>query len=353
MSSFSLTDHPHRRMNMLTGEWILVSPHRAKRPWQGQVEKTAVEERPSFDPACYLCPGNTRANGEMNPAYATTYVFQNDFSALLPDAPAGTYQPDDLLLAQPERGLCRVICFSPRHDLSLAEMTAAEIRPVVDLWVEQYAEIGALPDINYVLLFENRGAMVGCSNPHPHGQIWANENIPTEPAKEQARQAEHHEHTGRCLLCDYVARELRDETRVVCANEHFVALVPFWAYWPFETLVLPRRHMGAMPAMTDAERDALADIMRRMTARYDNLFETAFPYAMGWHQAPTDGGAHPEWHFHAHFFPPLLRSATVKKFVAGYELFATLQRDITPEQAAERLRALPEVHYRRSPEARA
>lgn len=345
MSEFSITDHPHRRLNILTGEWVLVSPHRAKRPWQGQVEKIAGEARPEHDPSCYLCPRNSRANGVVNPQYSSTYVFQNDFSALLPDAPEGEVNKQNLLVAQSERGLCRVICFSPRHDLSLAQMTVEQIRPVIDLWVEQYQELSAISDINYILIFENKGPVMGCSNPHPHGQIWSNERIPGEPAREDMRQQEYADAHGRCMLCDYVAHEIADGTRVVCKNEHYVAVVPFWAYWPFETLVLPRRHMGAMPSMTDTERDALADIMQRLTVRYDNLFETSFPYSMGWHQAPTDGASYDAWHFHAHFFPPLLRSATVKKFAVGYEMLASPQRDITPEQAAARLAALPEIHY--------
>ena len=347
MDAFRMSDHPHRRFNPLTGEWLLVSPHRAKRPWKGQIEKAPREARPAYDPECYLCPGNLRAQGgQRNPAYTSTFVFDNDFAALLPDAPEGTFQRDGLLQARAERGICRVICFSPRHDLSLAEMPAEAIRPVVELWTAQYQELAARPEIGYVQIFENKGAAMGCSNPHPHGQIWATEHLPEEPAKEQrCQQAYLHDH-GRCLLCDYLALELREGERLVCANEHFVALVPFWAVWPFETLVLPRRHQHTLPALSAEERDALADILRRVTARYDNLFETAFPYSMGWHQAPTDGAAHECWHLHAHFYPPLLRSATVKKFMVGFEMLGNPQRDITAETAAERLRGLPEIHYR-------
>jgi UDPglucose--hexose-1-phosphate uridylyltransferase len=347
MSQFQLPDHSHRRLNPLTGEWLLVSPHRAKRPWLGQVERVPQEQRPAYDPQCYLCPGNARATGgASNPAYPATYVFPNDFAALLPDSPSGACNIADLLVARAERGLCRVICFSPRHDLSLAEMTAEEILPVVETWVEQTVDLAANPEINYVQLFENKGAVMGCSNPHPHGQVWASESIPGEPAKELAQQRAYLHEKGSCLLCDYLEIELRAGERIVCANEHFVALVPFWACWPFEVMVLPRRHAGMLPELAADERRGLADIMQRVTARYDNLFEVAFPYSMGWHQAPTDGEAHDEWHLHAHFFPPLLRSATVKKFMVGFEMLANPQRDITPETAAERLRALSEVHYK-------
>jgi len=346
MSQFQLEDHPHRRLNPLTGEWLLVSPHRAKRPWQGQVERPAQEERPAYDPKCYLCPGNERAGGVMNPPYTSTFVFQNDFAALLTDSPAGEQNTDDLLVARSERGLSRVICFSPRHDLTLAQMTADEILPVVDIWTEQYAEIGALPFINHVQIFENKGAAMGCSNPHPHGQIWASESLPGEPAKELVRQQAYHEEKGCCLLCDYLALEMLAGERIICMNDHFVALVPFWACWPFETMVLPRRHVGAMPELSAEERRSLADILHRVTARYDNLFEVSFPYSMGWHQSPTDNQPHEEWHLHAHFYPPLLRSATVKKFMVGFEMLGNPQRDITPETAAERLRSLSEVHYK-------
>jgi len=346
MPEFQLSDHPHRRLNPLTGEWLLVSPHRAKRPWQGQVEELAREDRPTRDKGCYLCPGSIRAQGVLNPEYSSTYVFDNDFSALLPSTPAGEYHEGELLVARAEQGLCRVICFSPRHDLSLAEMSAKDILPVVNLWAEQYVEIGSQPGISYVLIFENKGPVMGCSNPHPHGQIWASAHLPVEPEKEQQRQRHYLEEHSRCLLCDYLALELRAGERIVSVNEHFVALVPFWACWPFETMVLPRRHLGALPALSGEERLALADIIHGLTARYDNLFKTSFPYSMGWHQAPTDAQAHEEWHLHAHYYPPLLRSATVKKFMVGFEMLGNPQRDITPETAAERLRNESEVHYK-------
>jgi UDPglucose--hexose-1-phosphate uridylyltransferase len=344
----SLFSAPHRRLNPLTGEWLLVSPHRTQRPWQGQVEDAPAEQRPAYDPTCYLCPGNPRAGGFQNPSYTGTFVFENDFAALLPNTPMQAFSravDDDsppLLCAESERGICRVVCFSPRHDLTLSRMDAAALRQVVDTWVGQYTELGALPWVRHVQIFENRGAMMGASNPHPHGQIWANERLPNEPAKELREQRTYTAVRGGCLLCDYLALELRDGRRLVCQNEHFVALVPFWAVWPFETLVLPRVHHGALPDLAPAERDGLADILQRLTRRYDRLFNVSFPYSMGFHQRPTDGDAYPEWHLHAHFFPPLLRSATVRKFMVGYEMLGQPQRDITPESAAERLRSLPD-----------
>lgn len=345
MSEFSLSDHPHRRFNPLTGEWILVSPHRTKRPWQGQRERPVEEKRPVYDPSCYLCPGNTRANGAQNPAYTGTYVFQNDFAALLPDIPVGETRDGDLLVAQAEPGLCRVVCFSPDHSLTLPQMEVADIRRVVDVWTEQYEEIGAMPQINYVQIFENKGQIMGCSNPHPHGQIWSNASLPQEVALEQRAQAEYLRGKGSCLLCDYVALELGRAERIVCQNEHFVALVPFWATWPFETMLLSTRHMASLNDLTEGERDALASLLKRLTTRYDNLFEVSFPYTMGIHQQPTDGADHPEWHLHLHFYPPLLRSASVKKFMVGYEMLGQPQRDLTPESAADRLRELPEVRF--------
>ncbi|MBK9710902.1 MAG: UDP-glucose--hexose-1-phosphate uridylyltransferase [Kouleothrix sp.] len=345
---FNLSSHPHRRYNPLSREWVLVSPHRTQRPWQGQVEQRAPEQRPAYDPACYLCPGNERAGGERNPAYESTFVFTNDYAALLPDTPAGELDRGGLLKAVSERGTCRVVCFSPRHDLTLAEMAVADLAQVVDVWVAQYEELGALPQIGYVQIFENRGAMMGASNPHPHGQIWANEHMPLNLAREQEAQADYFAAHGRTLLADYLAIELDDGARIVDANDHFVALVPFWAVWPFETLAISRRPTGALTDLSAEERAGLADILKRLTTRYDNLFQVSFPYSMGFHQRPTDGAAHPEWHLHAHFYPPLLRSATVRKFMVGFEMLAEPQRDITAETAAERLRELPGEHYRTS-----
>ena len=343
---FDLAQHPHRRYNALNGEWLLVSPHRALRPWQGQQEAPDTETRPAHDPACYLCPGNVRANGAQNPGYTGTFVFDNDFAALRDDVPAGHFNRGGLLRAEAESGVGRVICFSPRHDLTLPEMSPAGIRRVVDVWTDEYRTLGARPDIGYVQIFENKGAVMGCSNPHPHGQIWAQRTVPGEPAKESAQQLAHYQEHGRTLLTDYLAIELAEKTRLVFENEHWVALVPFWAGWPFETLLLPRRAVSGLTQLGEAEKDAFADALRRLTVRYDNLFQTSFPYSAGLHQQPTDGQPHPEWHLHMHFFPPLLRSATVRKFMVGYELLANAQRDITPEWAAERLRGQSEVHYK-------
>ena len=343
---FDPTEHPHRRKNLLTGEWVLVSPHRTKRPWQGQVEKTPSDHRPAYDPKCYLCPGNERAGGKYNPQYTNTFVFENDFAALLPAGPQGDVSQGEFFQARGETGRARVICFSPRHDLTLPEMAVSEIRAVVDVWAEQISELGSLPGINYVQLFENKGEVMGCSNPHPHGQLWANHSIPQEPAKEEVQQRAYYAAKGAPLLVDYLQAEVRAGERIVVENESWVALVPYWAVWPFETMVLPRRHIMQLPDLNNAERTALADLLKRLLTRYDNLFETSFPYSMGWHGQPTDGARHPHWQLHAHFYPPLLRSATVKKFMVGYELLGNPQRDITAEQAALRLREQSEIHYK-------
>jgi UDPglucose--hexose-1-phosphate uridylyltransferase len=335
----------HRRFNPLTGEWVLVSPHRDSRPWQGRIEAAAPAQGRAFEADCYLCPGNLRANGARNPAYKGVYAFDNDFPALTPELRCEAVDEDGLLVARSEAGRCRVLCFSERHDLTLARMETAAIRDVVAAWTRELATLGARDDIGYVQIFENRGETMGASNPHPHGQIWATQSLPNEIAKESRAQADHFARKGSCLLCDYLAVEEKRGERLVCGNDGFVALVPFWAIWPFEMLLLPRRHLGSLAHFGEEDALALADILRRVTTRYDNLFETPFPYSMGFHQAPTDGGDHAGWHFHAHFYPPLLRSAQVRKFMVGFEMLGSPQRDMTPESAAARLRALPERHY--------
>lgn len=369
MSRSHLTQ-PHRRYNPLTDEWILVSPQRAIRPWLGAVEKRPAERLPSYDPKCYLCPGNIRANGAVNPAYTGVFVFDNDFPALVQAEGQTNEEADEqhslatasvLLRAAPESGVCRVICFSPRHDLTLAELPASQIRAVVDAWIAQCEELGARDDIAYIQLFENKGEIMGCSNPHPHGQLWASRSLPTEPAKEQRTQlawlngrhlslvnsqySQSSIVTRSPLLLDYLDIERRDGARVIFENDHFTCLVPYWAVWPFETMILPRRHVRRIVELTPAERDDLASALKRMTTRYDNLFEVSFPYTMGVHQAPYDGEPHDEWQMHLHFYPPLLRSATVRKFMVGYEMLAQPQRDLTAEQAAERLRGLSETCF--------
>lgn len=352
-----LADHPHRRYNPLADEWVLVSPHRTKRPWQGQTEKTAGDGLPAYDPKCYLCPGNERAEGARNPAYAEPYVFPNDFAALLSDVPADKMDDSGLLVAENERGRCEVLCFSPRHDLTLPRMEKSDVEQVVRVWIDRYKELGSMAEVSYVQIFENRGAVMGCSNPHPHGQIWATERVPDLPAREDRAQRARKAKTGSCLLCDYVALELKKGERVIFQNDSFVALVPFWAVWPFEAMILPKRHIASIDSFTAKEIGDFADALKRMGTRYDNLFETSFPYSMGFHQKPTkpaSGAADPAadlrqqaeaWHFHVHYYPPLLRSATVRKFMVGFELLAMPQRDITAEGAADRLRGLSETHY--------
>ncbi len=340
-------DSPHRRLNPLTGEWVLVSPQRATRPWQGQIEKAPLTSLPAYDPTCYLCPGNERAGHIRNPQYQGSFVFDNDFAALRPEANAAAEASNHgLFTALPERGLCRVVCFSPRHDLTLPELELADIEAVLAEWSAQSAGLGSLDFIQYVQVFENKGAIMGCSNPHPHSQIWANERMPNEPAKELGQQLKYFNEHGRPLLADYLGEELKRKERLIASNDHFSAVIPFWAVWPFEVLVIAHENKARLPDLNSAEIASLASLFKSVTSRYDNLFETSFPYSMGFHQAPYDGQAHPEWTLHAHFYPPLLRSASVRKFMVGYELLAMPQRDITPEVAAERLRSLPETYYK-------
>jgi UDPglucose--hexose-1-phosphate uridylyltransferase len=347
-SSRGIHDAPHRRLNPLTGDWVLVTPQRVGRPWLGLVEKMPPENQPAYDPECYLCPGNTRANGIRNPGYTGTFVFDNDFAALRPepleDEPIGG---DSLLASQSERGICRVVCFSPRHDLTLPELDLPAIEQVIATWAEQTADLGARDFIQSVQVFENKGVLMGCSNPHPHSQIWAQSRIPNEVRKELDAQRAYLASHANPMLIDLMTEEQQRQERIVAKNEDFTALVPFWATWPFEVLIVARRAVGRLTDLTPAERSSLARLMQQLTTRYDNLFEISFPYSMGFHQAPIDGQEHPEWVLHAHFYPPLLRSATVRKFMVGYEMLAMPQRDITPEDAAQRLRALTDIHYSR------
>jgi len=329
----------HRRRNPLTGEWVLVSPHRTARPWQGQMETPGAAAR-RYEPSCYLCPGNIRASGSANPHYASTFVFDNDFAALHSAEHSSAGVDSGLLQARGESGICRVISYSPRHDESIGRMALSDIRRIVDCWAHEYQSLGELPHVNAVTIFENRGAMMGASSPHPHGQVWANESIPDVLAREAAGQCRHLERHGTCLLCDYLALELAAGDRLVSLNEQFAVVVPFWAVWPFETLLLPRAHATAIPALDSSARDGLARSLKDLVARYDALFGVEFPYTMGWHQQPSDGARHGHWHLHAHFYPPLLRSATVRKFMVGYEMLAGPQRDLTPEAAAAKLRGL-------------
>jgi len=343
--SFDLKEHSHTRLNILTGDWILVSPHRSKRPWQGKVEDLPKDDRPAYDPACYLCPGNKRADGSINPEYKNSFVFVNDFSALLANTPEGSVNEEGLLVANSESGVCKVICFSPRHDLTLPQMKVDDIEKVIELWQEEFTTIASNPSIKYIQIFENKGEIMGCSNPHPHGQIWSSSSVPLELSKETTQQKKYFDKHHKSLLSAYLELELRKKERIVLENEAFVALVPFWATWPYEIMIVSKRHIQAITQLNEAEKKLFAAMLKELTAKYDNLFRVSFPYSAGIHQAPVNDGNHDEWHLHMHFYPPLLRSATVKKFMVGYEMLANPQRDITAEFAAEKLRSLSTIHY--------
>jgi len=340
-----LAQDSHRRYNPLTREWVLVSPGRIARPWQGRIEAPALIESSAYDPKCHMCPGNVRVSGTQNPKYSATFVFDNDFPAMKPNTSDGMIEVKELLVVRGEPGICRVVCFSPKHNLRLPRMGQPTLRGVLDVLAEQHAQLGALPWVNYVLPLENSGAAMGAGNPHPHCQIWANGNLPNAPSRELTSFGTYLRSHGSCMLCDYLKLELKRRERIICENEFFVAVVPFWAVWPFEALVIGKKHKSGFANLIASERDALAEILIKLTTRYDNLFRTPFPYSMGYHCAPTDGAAHPEWHFHAHFCAPLLRSVTVRKFQAGYEMFGTPQRDITPEVAEKQLRDVQQWHY--------
>ncbi|MFZ4834754.1 galactose-1-phosphate uridylyltransferase [Rouxiella sp. Mn2063] len=343
MSEFNPIDHPHRRYNPLTDQWVMVSPHRAKRPWQGQQETPSQESLPQHSPDCFLCPGNKRVTGDVNPDYQGTFVFTNDFAALMPDTPFAPESDDPLMRCQSARGTSRVICFSPDHSKTLPQLSLAALEQIVVTWQQQSTELGAT--YPWVQIFENKGAAMGCSNPHPHGQIWANSFLPNEAEREDRLQRHYLEKYGSPMLVDYVQRELADGSRTVVETEHWLAVVPYWAAWPFETLLLPKAQVQRITELSTAQRSDLAIALKKLTSRYDNLFQCSFPYSMGWHGAPFVEGDQRHWQLHAHFYPPLLRSATVRKFMVGYEMLAETQRDLTAEQAAERLRALSDVHY--------
>ena len=335
----NLQDYSHKRFNILTGEWVLVSPHRAKRPWQGQNEDVSNEKRPAHDPSCYLCAGNTRINGEENPKYEDVFVFTNDFAALQTTSPKFAVN-EGLFRAESEQGICKVICFSPDHSKSLADMAVKDIDKVVKTWQKEYTELGSNDMINYVQIFENKGSVMGCSNPHPHGQIWSQSTLPNEVDKKDQHQKAYFSKNNSSLLGDYLKQELEANERIIYQNDHFVVLTPFWAVWPFETMIVPKTQKRNITELTNEESLAFADAISKITVAYDKLFECSFPYSSGIHQSPTNGEANNHWHWHMSFYPPLLRSATVKKFMVGYEMFGSPQRDITAEQAANRLKDL-------------
>jgi UDPglucose--hexose-1-phosphate uridylyltransferase len=342
---FNTAIHPHKRLNILTNEWVLVSPHRNKRPWQGKQEELSVAVLPEYDKDCYLCAGNKRDNGAINPKYTGAYSFVNDFAALMPEPIEGNYNNDNLLIAQSESGICKVICFSPNHGLTLPQMNVEAIEEVVQLWKVEYEQLQEHEFIKYIQIFENKGSIMGCSNPHPHGQIWASSELPQEISKEDNTQRKYYASNGKTILQAYIEKELDLKERIVLENESFVALVPYWAIWPYEILLVSKKHRTSISEFSQEEIYALAEILKGLTTKYDNLFECSFPYSAGMHQAPVNCGPQQHWHWHMHFYPPLLRSATVKKFMVGYEMLANAQRDITPEMAAATLSSLSLIHY--------
>ncbi len=338
--------YSHRRKNILTGDWVLVSPHRTKRPWLGEVSPPDLDKRPKYDPNCYLCPNNKRANGEVNPDYKSTFVFTNDFSALMKESSTAALNKENLLIAKGEKGICRVVNFSPRHDLTLAELPVDEIKNVIETWQKEFKQLSADPDINYITIFENKGSMMGNSNLHSHCQIWAQESIPREAAKELKNFKDYFKKNKRSILSDYIKIEKKENERLIFENDHFVVLIPFWAVWPYETLIVPKRKIPNILRLSEKEKQTFAEALKVITTKYDNLFQTSFPYSAGLHQALTDGKKHEEWHLHMHFYPPLLRSASVKKHMVGYEMLSEPQRDLTPEYCAGILREVPDVHYK-------
>ncbi|MEJ2113006.1 MAG: UDP-glucose--hexose-1-phosphate uridylyltransferase [Flavobacteriaceae bacterium] len=344
MNSY-LKNYSHKRYNPLIGEWVLVSPHRAKRPWQGHEEETAIEKRPKYDETCYLCAGNSRANGEINPNYEDVFVFINDFSALQNNSETFNFQ-DGLLKAESEHGICKVICFSPDHSKSLAQMTVKSIQKVIYTWQNEFVSLSKLKNINYVQIFENKGDVMGCSNPHPHGQIWSNSTLPNEVFKKDAQQLKYFQEHGKTVLKDYLKQELKRKERIIFENRAFVVLTPFWAVWPYEAMIIPKIPQKDITELPREETILFAEAISVLTKVYDKLFNCSFPYSSGIHQAPSNGEMNEHWHWHMSFYPPLLRSATIKKFMVGYEMFATPQRDITPETAAVTLKYLSDNLYK-------
>ena len=333
----------HRRKNILTGEWVLVSPHRTKRPWQGMQEQGKELKTLKYDPNCYLCPGNSRVNNEINPDYKNTYSFINDFSAIL-DVKIENFK-DNLLEAHTESGICKVLCYSPNHSLTMPQMDESEIVSIIKLWQKEYKDLGSIENINNIQIFENKGESMGCSNPHPHGQIWAQKSIPTEILKKQNNFKKFYENNNQSMLLAYIKKELELKERIIYENESFVALVPFWAVWPYESMVITKNHRKSILELNEKEVTDYANILKILTTKYDNLFQTSFPYSTGIHQAPTNNEQNKEWHMHMSFYPPLLRSSNIKKFMVGYEMFGEPQRYITPEQAAESLRNCSKTHF--------